>query len=98
MVDRNAHHKNAPIILEEQEFFGEVHYFFSHQYNGYWSMLAYVQWVRNPQSSGHGSLYFRDLGAFEVINVNAIDRKVGFLKMANNKRYIIDQENKIRFR
>ncbi|CAG8593092.1 11900_t:CDS:2 [Funneliformis caledonium] len=65
LVDRNAHRKNAPVILEEQEFFGEVYYYFSHQYNDHWSMLAYVQWVRNPQPSGHGPLKFRDLGAFE---------------------------------
>lgn len=99
MVDRNAHHKNAPVILVEQEFFGEVQYFFSHQYNDHWSMLAYVQWARNPQPSARlGPLKFRDLGAFEVINVSAINRKVGFLKMPNNESYIIDRENRIKFR
>ncbi|CAB4435498.1 unnamed protein product [Rhizophagus irregularis] len=82
LVDRNAHHSNAPVILEEREFFGEVQYFFSHQYNSHWSMLAYVQWVRNPQPSGHGPLKFRDHSAFEVINVSAICRNVGFLKMS----------------
>ncbi|CAB4386728.1 unnamed protein product [Rhizophagus irregularis] len=81
LVDRNAHRPNAPVILEEREFFGEVQYFFSHQYNSDWSMLAYVQWVRNPHPSGHGPLKFRDHGAFEVINVSAICRNVGFLKM-----------------
>ena len=98
MVDRNAHHKNAPVILEEYEFFGEVQYFFSHQYDDHWSILAYVQWAQNPQPSGHGPLKFREFGAFEVINVNAIDRKVGFLKMPNNELYIIDRENRIKFR
>ncbi|CAG8449991.1 12627_t:CDS:2, partial [Gigaspora rosea] len=44
LVDRNAHYRNAPVILEMQEFFGEVYYFFSHQYDDKWSMLAYVQW------------------------------------------------------
>ena len=61
-------------------------------------MLAYVQWVRNPQPSGHGPLKFRDLGAFEVIDVSAIDRNVGFLKMPNNELYIIDRENRVKFR
>ncbi|CAB5189613.1 unnamed protein product [Rhizophagus irregularis] len=98
LVDKNAHRPNAPIILEEREFFGEVQYFFSHQYNGCWSMLAYVQWVRNPRPSGHGPLKFRDLGAFEVINISAIDRNVGFLKMPNNELYIIDRENRVKFR
>ncbi|CAG8536178.1 11104_t:CDS:1, partial [Dentiscutata heterogama] len=98
LVDRNAHYKNAPIVLEMQEFFGEVCYFFSHQYDDQWSMLAYVQWVRNPYLSKHGVLKFRDLGSFEVINVNAIDRNVGFLKLSNNEIYIIDKENQVKFR
>ncbi|CAB5205091.1 unnamed protein product [Rhizophagus irregularis] len=98
LVDRNAYRPNAPIILEEKEFFGEVQYFFSHQYDEQWSMLAYVQWVRNPQPSGHGPLKFRDLGAFEVINVSAICRSVGFLRMPNNEIYIIDRENRVKFR
>ncbi|CAB4413790.1 unnamed protein product [Rhizophagus irregularis] len=58
LVDRNAHCPNAPIILEEKEFFREVQYFFSHQYDKQWSMLVYVQWVRNPQPSGHDPLKF----------------------------------------
>ncbi|PKY17184.1 hypothetical protein RhiirB3_429730 [Rhizophagus irregularis] len=82
LVDQNAHRPNAPVILEEREFFGEVQYFFSHQYTSHRSMLAYVQWVRNPQPSGHGPLKFRDNSAFEVINVSAICRNVGFLKMS----------------
>ena len=61
-------------------------------------MLAYVQWVRNPRPSGHGPLKFRDLGAFEVIDVSAIDRNVGFFKMPNNELYIIDRENRVKFR
>jgi hypothetical protein len=61
-------------------------------------MLAYVQWVRNPQPSGHGPLKFQDYGAFEVINVSAICRSVGFFKMPNNEFYIIDRESQIKFR
>lgn len=62
-----------------------------------YASIQYVQWVQNPQPSRHGSLKFRELGAFEVINVNDIDRKVGFLKIPNNEIYIIDQENKVKF-
>jgi hypothetical protein len=97
-VDKNAHWINAPIVMEEQQFFGVVHYFFTHEYHGFWSMLAYVQWVRNPEPSKHGPLKFRELGAFEIINVSAIDRCVGFLQKANNEFYIIDRENRIIFR
>lgn len=98
MVDRNTHFINAPIILEEREFFGIVEYFFSHQYCNQWSMLAFVQWVRNPQLSRHGLLKFRDLGVYEVVNVSAIHRNVGFFLMPNNELYIIDREHQVIFR
>ena len=97
MVDRNTHFINMPVILEEREFFGEVHYFFSHQYGDHWSMLAYMQWARNPQPCGHGLLKFRDLGVFEVVNVSAINRSVGFFLMPNNEIYILDRENQVTF-
>jgi hypothetical protein len=45
-----------------------------------------------------GPLKFRDLGAFEIVNVNAICRSVGFLKMANNEFYIIDRKNGVKLR
>ena len=61
-------------------------------------MLAYMQCARNLQSSGHGLLKFRDLGAFEVVNVSAIDRSIGFFLMLNNELYIIDRENQVTFR
>ncbi|CAG8742770.1 4527_t:CDS:10 [Gigaspora margarita] len=64
MVDRNAHHRNAPVILEEKEFFGEL--------------------------SEYELLKFRDLGAFEVINISAICRSVRFFRLSNNEPYIID--------
>jgi len=60
-------------------------------------MLEYVQWIRNPQPSRHGPLKFRDYGSFGIIDVSAICRNVGFLKMQNNEFYIIDRENHIRF-
>ena len=47
--------------LEEQEFFGEVKYYFAHEYikgENEWQLLAVVQWATNPTASGHGSLIF----------------------------------------
>lgn len=93
MVDRNIHFRNMPVVLEEREFFGQIYYYFSHQYGNHWSILAYIQWVCNPQLSKYGLLKFRNFGAFEVINVSAINRSVGFFLMSNNELYIIDQEN-----
>ncbi|CAG8534980.1 41600_t:CDS:2 [Gigaspora margarita] len=37
------------------------------------------------------------LGAFDIINVSAICRNVGFLRLPDNEFYIIDQENRIKF-
>ncbi|CAG8681128.1 1906_t:CDS:1, partial [Dentiscutata heterogama] len=42
LVDHNTNYRNASVILKMQEFFGEVYYFFSHQYDENWSMLAYM--------------------------------------------------------
>ncbi len=62
-------------------------------------MLAYMQWAHNPQPCGHGLLKFqKDLGVFEVVNVSAIDRSVGFFLMSNNEIYILDRENRVTFR
>ena len=50
--------------LEEQEFFGEVKYYFAHEYikdENEWQLLAVVQWATNPTASGHGPLIFQNL-------------------------------------
>jgi len=61
-------------------------------------MLAYIQWARDPQRSRFGPLKFKNLGAYEVVDVGAINRIVGFLRMSNNEHFIIDRENHINFR
>ncbi len=61
-------------------------------------MLAYVQWVRNPEIYGNNIRYFHNFGETEVVNITAIDRCIGFLKIAANKYIIIDRENRVTFR
>lgn len=61
-------------------------------------MLALVQWVRDPERLANHILFFCYLGETNVINVTAIDRCVGFLKVATNKHIIIDRENRVTFR
>jgi len=98
LVDKNARNKNAPIDLEEQEFYGEVKYYFAHEYikdKNEWTLLALVQWVTTPVASGYGPLIFRDLGHSEIINVNAITRSIGFFSIVKNRNYIIDRENHV---
>ena len=94
LVDRNARYRNAPIELREEQFYGHVQHYFVHQYGESTSMLAYVQWVGTLKDSGYGVRTFRQWGGYEVINVSAIDRNVGFLKLAN-KHAIIDHENQV---
>ena len=98
MVDKNTRNKNAPIDLEEQEFYGEVKYYFAHEYikdKNEWTLLALVQWVTTPVASGYGPLIFRDLGHSEIINVNAITRSIGFFSIVKNRNYIIDRKDHV---
>ena len=62
------------------------------------SMLAFVHWIRSPETLGNNIKFFRNFGETSVINVTAIDRCVGFLEVAANKHIIIDRENRVTFR
>lgn len=95
MVDRQAYRRNVPADLIEQEFYGEIQYFFTHEYQSQWSMLALVQWIRNPERSSYGPLFFRQFAGLEVIRADSIKRCVRFLKMSNNAYYIIDKEDQV---
>jgi hypothetical protein len=94
LVDKYAHQKNVKSEFEEQEFFGEVKYFFAHEYIiDSWSMLALVQWVYKLETTEYGPKKFRKMGHKEIISVSSIKRSVGFLAVSNNEYYIIDREN-----
>ncbi|CAB4383932.1 unnamed protein product [Rhizophagus irregularis] len=73
LVDKNAHLSRAPVDFEEREFYGQVLYYFVHEFNNELSMLALVQWVRDPERLANHILFFRYLGETNVINVTAID-------------------------
>ena len=98
LVDKNAHLPKAPINFEEREFYGQVLYYFVHEFKEELSMLALVQWIRNPEILGNNIQFFRNFGETSVINVTAINRCVGFLEVAANKHIIIDRENRVTFR
>ena len=84
-----------PVDFEERIFYGKVKYYFVHEYGNTISMLAYIMWVRDQVDSGHGIRCFRNWGAQEVVHVSAIDRCVGFFKLANNRYAIIDCEGQV---
>ena len=98
LVDRNARYRNALTEFREAQFYRRVYHYFVHQYRESTSMLAYVQWVGTLMDSGYGVRTFRQWGGYEVVNVSAIDRYVGFLKLANNQHAIIDRKNQMALR
>ena len=55
-------------------------------------MLAFIQWIYNPERSDYDLLYFHYFGDFEVIRADSIKRCVRFMKISNNLYYIIDKE------
>ncbi|CAB4431746.1 unnamed protein product [Rhizophagus irregularis] len=52
LVDKNAHRPRAPVDFEEREFYGQVLYYFVHEFRGELSMLAFIHWIRNPEMLG----------------------------------------------
>ena len=95
LVDKNAHRPRAPVDFEECEFYGQVLYYFVHEFRSGSSMLAFVQWIRDPEMLGNRIQFFHNFGETSVINVTA---SVGFLKVLSNKHVIIDRENLVTFR
>jgi hypothetical protein len=66
-----------------------------HEYGETTSMLAYVQWVGALTDFGNCLRTFRQWGAREVIDVSAIDRCIGFLKLGLSQYVIIDREGQV---
>ncbi|RIB15819.1 hypothetical protein C2G38_2191565 [Gigaspora rosea] len=98
LIDKNAHYPRAPIELKEQEFYGQVLFYFTHEHESEILKFAYVHWVRSPEVYVNNIRYFHSFGEMGVINITTIDRCVGFLKIATNKYVIIDRENQITFK
>ncbi|CAG8832395.1 6954_t:CDS:2, partial [Gigaspora margarita] len=44
LVNKNAHCPKAPIVFEEQEFYGRVLYYFTYEYVNEIHLLAYIHW------------------------------------------------------
>ena len=78
-------------MYENLELYGRVEYFLIHDYQNEQRMLAYIQWVANMQIDNFGIKTFNGYGAHGYIEVEYIDRCVGFMKL-ESKTYIIDKE------
>ena len=57
-------------------------------------MLAYIQWATEIHIDKYNNKTFNGYGAYEFIDVEFIDRCVGFMRI-NNIFYIFDKENQV---
>ena len=77
-----------------KELYGRVEYFFVHTFKGVERMLAYVQWTAEVHIDKYGNKTFNGYDTYDFIEVECIDRCVGFIRI-NNVYYIFDKENQV---
>ncbi|CAG8558042.1 5689_t:CDS:2, partial [Racocetra persica] len=87
-AEKNRNRKKTEITTE---FYGRVEYYFVHQFNGNAHMMAFIQWTQKFNEDEYGLKSFREFGIKQFIDVQVIDRCVGFLKY-NNILFIIDKK------
>lgn len=91
-VDRWAHIRNAAPEFIIKTFYAQVNYFLVYKFKDQEKMLANVKWTSNVNEDALGTTFFvGDDGSTQFIDVTAIDRCVGFMKLGR-KTYIIDKE------
>ena len=54
-------------------------------------MLAYINWSTPVSTDSAGLKYFTKFAGYDFIDIIAIDRCVGFIKV-DSKYYIVDKE------
>lgn len=54
-------------------------------------MFAYIRKINKYEEDNYGQIYFNKFGSLQFIEVNGIDRCVGFFKI-ENLFYILDRE------
>jgi hypothetical protein len=74
--------------------YGQIEYFFVHNYYDETYMLAYIQWAENVRINKYGVKIFQGLGRHDFIEVQYIDRCVGFMRI-DSYFVIFDKENQI---
>jgi hypothetical protein len=74
--------------------YGRIEYFFVHNYFSKPYMLAYIQWAENVHINKYNVKTFQGFGNYDFVEVQYIDRCVGFMRIDNNF-VIFDKENQI---
>lgn len=87
-----AHKQNAIPEFIEKNFYAQVNYFFVYKFMSQERMVANVTWTNKVNEDALGTVFFTGDGSTQFIDVTAIDRCVGFMKLGR-KTYIIDKES-----
>jgi len=83
-------------MYENLELYGRVEYFLVHTYQDVQQMLAYIQWTMHSYVDNFGIKTFDGYSNHSYINVEYIDRCVGFMRIENTF-YILDKENQVTY-
>ena len=93
-MDTHAKRKNILSNMKQFEEYSFINYFLLFECNGMHYLLAYVQWTTKiEEKAGVKSFQSMKTGK-KFINVQIIDRSVGFLKI-NGRNCIIDREDAV---
>ena len=79
-------------MFDNKELYGKIQYFFVHKYLEKCRMLAYIQWTSGIHIDRYHIKTFNGFDKCEFIDVEYIDRCVGFMRI-EDKFYIFDKEN-----
>ena len=91
-IDKWAHIPSATPEFVIKTFYAQVNYFLVYKYMNQEKMLANVKWTSETNEDALGTTFFvGDGGSTQFIDITAIDRCVGFMKLVR-KTYIIDKE------
>ncbi|GET52716.1 transposase domain-containing protein [Rhizophagus irregularis DAOM 181602=DAOM 197198] len=90
-IDKWAHLPSAIPEFVTKSFYAQVNYYFLYGYMDQKIMLANVTWTNEVNEDSLGTTSFVGDGSTQFIDVTAINRCVGFMKLGR-KTYIIDKE------
>jgi hypothetical protein len=90
-VDKWAHIPSATPEFITRSFYAQVNYFLVYKYMDRKIMLANVKWANEVNEDSLGTTSFVGDGSTQFIDVTAINRCVGFMKLGR-KTYIVDKE------
>ncbi|CAG8696675.1 20408_t:CDS:2, partial [Rhizophagus irregularis] len=90
-VDIYSNNQRRTPVFEKRPFYGNIEYYLMYEFNNEKSMLAYINWTASVSTDSVGLKYFTKFAGYDFIDVIAVERCVGFIKV-DNKYYIVDKE------